>query len=139
MKRLAAITALGLAGAGVAQLGPASIPLTEPPAPLPPTLVGNVKGLVPIGRVSCIRFIDAVDARSAGTTVLWKTGPKLAYRNDTTGGCFGLRRNDRIVTSSIKGRLCKGDFVRTADRTTGVPTGSCALGEFIRYAPPGTR
>lgn len=131
--------ALGLAGVAAAELFPAVEPLAAPPAPLPPALASSVKGLVPDGRLNCIRFIDAVDPKSADATILWRTGMKLAYRNDTSGGCFGLKRDDRIVIDSIKGRVCQGDIVRTANRTSGQPTGSCSLGEFVRYAPPGTR
>lgn len=133
------LPALGLAGAAVAQLTPAVKPLEAPPVPLPSALEKSVKGLVADGRLDCIRFSDAVDPKSADATILWRTGMKLAYRNDTNGGCFGLKRDDRIVIESIKGRVCKGDIVRTVERTSGTPSGSCSLGEFVRYAPPGTR
>ena len=112
--------------------------LAPAPAPLPPALARSVRGLAPDTTLACIRIIDAVEPSGAGDTILWRTGRRLYYRNDTLGGCTGLGRGDRIVTERLSGdRLCRGDVVRTRDRTSGVLTGSCTLGEFVRYATPG--
>lgn len=80
-----ALTALVVAGGAAARLVPAVEPLAVPPPPLPPALEKSVRGLVADGQLDCIRFADAVDPKSAGQTILWRTGMKLAYRNDTSG------------------------------------------------------
>ena len=68
-----------------------------------------------------------------GSTILYVQGPRLVYRNDTTGGCESMERGDYIVTISNSGRLCRGDIGQTFEPVSRVPTGSCALGAFIPY------
>jgi hypothetical protein len=71
-----------------------------------------------------------------GRTLLYRTGPGVVYRNDTTGGCEALANDSYIVTKSYGGRLCRGDIAQTIDRGSRAFTGSCALGGFIRYSRP---
>jgi hypothetical protein len=65
-------------------------------------------------------------------TIVYDAGGRL-YRTDTGGGCFGLRRDDIIVTRTIGTQLCRGDLVRTVDRTSGFQSGACSFGDFIPY------
>jgi hypothetical protein len=80
---------------------------------------------------SCINPIRA-NSTVYGNTILYNDGATL-YRTETSGGCFGLKRDDIIVTRSIGSQLCRGDLVRTVDRTSGFPSGACAFGEFTPY------
>lgn len=66
-----------------------------------------------------------------GDTLLYRDGATY-YRTETTG-CSGLRRDDIVVTKSINGELCRGDIVRTIDRSAGMLSGVCSFGEFVPY------
>lgn len=91
----------------------------------------KLAGYTPREPVSCIQPRNAhVDI--FGDTLVYNDGARL-YRNQTTGGCFGLKRDDIIVTRSIGSQLCRGDIVRTVDRTSGFPSGACAFGDFVPY------
>lgn len=79
---------------------------------------------------SCIRPYQA-DMTIYGDTLIYRQGSTL-YRTETTG-CSGLRRDDIVVTKSINGELCRGDIVRTIDRSVGMLSGVCSFGEFTPY------
>lgn len=76
-----------------------------------------------------------------GDKLLYRNGAggSPAYLNQTTGGCFGFRRDDILVSTTPTGQFCRGDIIRTVDRTSGFPSGSCAFGDFVPYtrAPRG--
>lgn len=92
-----------------------------------------LKGLTKAETTDCIPLRETYSTDRIGDTILYKTGRKLIYRNDTTGGCYGLDRGDIIVTKSYTGQLCRGDIARTVDPTSHMPSGSCALGSFTAY------
>lgn len=94
----------------------------------------KLAGYVPGEPTSCIQPRDA-NVDIFGDTLVYDTGSRL-YRTQTTGGCFGLRRDDIIVTRSFNGQLCRGDIVRTVDRAAGFPSGSCSFGDFVPYTRP---
>jgi hypothetical protein len=81
---------------------------------------------------SCIQpFRANVDIY--GDTLVYSDRASRLYRTQTSGGCFGLKRGDIIVTKSFNGQLCRGDLVRTVDRTSGFQSGACAFGDFVTY------
>ncbi|HET9510263.1 MAG TPA: hypothetical protein VFO80_03855 [Sphingomonas sp.] len=80
---------------------------------------------------SCIQTRNA-NVKIYGDTLVYDDGLRR-YRTDTNGGCFGLKRDDIIVTQSFGSQLCRGDLVRTVDRTAGFPSGACAFGDFVPY------
>lgn len=95
-------------------------------------LAKELAGYTPSAPVNCI------DPRSTnvqiyGDTLVYSSVGRRKYRVDTNGGCFGLRRDDIIVTRSFSSQLCRGDLVRTVDRTSGFPSGACTFGEFVPY------
>jgi hypothetical protein len=48
------------------------------------------------------------------------------------GGCrFGS--DDLLVTEPIGSAHCRGDIVRSIDRTTHIPGPACVLGDFVPY------
>lgn len=79
---------------------------------------------------SCIRPFRS-DMTIYGDTLLYREGATL-YRTLTTG-CSGLRRDDIVVTKSMNGELCRGDIVRTVDRSMGMLSGVCSFGDFVPY------
>jgi hypothetical protein len=92
-------------------------------------------GLTPGQPQSCVNPTDlrSANTETFGNTILYKVTRNLIYRNDTSGGCFGLSRDDIIVTKSYTGQMCRGDIVRTIDRASRTPSGSCAFGDFVQY------
>lgn len=83
--------------------------------------------------------MDCIDASRAnveifGDTLVYRDTSRRLYVTKTTGGCFGLKRDDIIVTRSFNARMCRGDIVRTVDRAGGFPSGACSFGDFIPYS-----
>ena len=93
----------------------------------------SLAGLTPGKPQNCIDSHRVYDTVRAGDTILYKYSPRLVYRTDTDGGCFGLRRGDAIVTKSYTSQFCRGDIVRTVDLTTRTPSGACSFGTFTPY------
>lgn len=85
---------------------------------------------------SCIDPFRFSNSTRVGDTILYKSSGREIYRNDTSGGCGGLRRGDTIVTRSFSGQLCRGDIIRTVDLPSRIPTGSCVFGDFVPYRKP---
>lgn len=98
----------------------------------------RLAGYVPGKPLDCIRPYNA-DMDIYGDTLLYRDSGRRIYKTTTSGGCFGLRRDDIVITKSFNGQLCRGDLVRTVDRTSKFPSGACSFGEFIPYtkAPQG--
>ncbi len=69
-----------------------------------------------------------------GDKIVYRGGSSRVIVAETTGGCFGLARDDIIVTRSMQGgQLCTGDIISTLDRTNQFPSGSCAFTNFTPY------
>jgi hypothetical protein len=84
---------------------------------------------------SCINPMNATNLSIYGETLVYKDG-RTFWVNKPLGGCFGLKRDDIVVTRSYGSQLCRGDIVRTIDRTGGFPTGACSFGDFVPYRKP---
>lgn len=84
---------------------------------------------------SCINPFGNSNVSIYGETLLYRDGGRY-WLNKPTGGCFGLKRDDIIVTKSYGGQLCRGDIVRTVDRSSGFPSGACSFGDFVPYTKP---
>ena len=65
--------------------------------------------------------------------LIYRVSSKLVYVTDTGGGCSNVARGDTLVTRQFQGRLCRGDIAQTVNLPIGMPTGSCAMGDFIPY------
>ena len=96
----------------------------------------ELTGFVPGKPLTCIDPRRATDTTRVGDTILYKVNGREIYRNDTNGGCYGLRSGDAIVTRSNNGELCRGDIVRTVDFVSHTESGSCVFGDFIPYKRP---
>ncbi|MFA5988290.1 MAG: hypothetical protein WC803_01625 [Sphingomonas sp.] len=96
-------------------------------------IAARLEGLVPGKPMDCLDTHRLGTAERFGNTILYVASRKLIYRNDTSGGCFGLERGDAIVTSTTQPSLCRGDIIRTVDFQSGIQSGSCSFGEFIPY------
>lgn len=69
-------------------------------------------------------------------TILFKEGRKV-YRNDLNGGsCSGLGSGHYALVTKQYGQLCRGDIGQVMDMSTGMPVGSCVMGDFVPYVSP---
>ena len=96
----------------------------------------QLAGLVPGRPEQCMQQRQYTDSTRVGDTILYKFNRSDVYRTDTSGGCFGLRRGDAIVTRSYTGQLCRGEIIQTVDLVSRMPSGSCTFGAFTRYRKP---
>lgn len=96
----------------------------------------QLAGLVPGKPQACIDPVRYRETTRVGDTILYKNGRNDIMRNDTGGGCFGLRRGDAIVTRTFGSQLCRGDIVQTVDMVSRVQSGSCAFNDFVPYRKP---
>ena len=65
--------------------------------------------------------------------LLYRVSNKLVYVTDTGGGCEAVTRGDTIVTRQLQTQLCRGDIAQTVNLPARIPSGSCAMGEFVPY------
>lgn len=96
----------------------------------------RLAGLVPGEPLNCLPQFQRTQTSGYGRTILYTVGRDLVYRNDTSGGCDGLSRDDIIISRPLTSQTCQGDILRLVDRTIGTPTGSCSLGKFVPYRRP---
>lgn len=96
----------------------------------------QLAGLVPGKPQACIDPVRYRESTRVGDTILYRNGRNDIMRNDTGGGCFGLRRGDAIVTRSSINQFCRGDIVQTVDLINGFQSGSCSFGDFVPYRKP---
>lgn len=83
---------------------------------------------------------DCIDTRfqrpqlsAYGSKLVYRVSDKLVYVSETGGGCHNVARGDALVTRQFQTRLCRGDIAQTVDLPARIPTGSCALGDFVPY------
>ena len=99
-------------------------------------LAKALAGLTPAPPTSCIPLqLSPVGTHVYGKVLLYKFSNGDTYRNDTAGGCEG-GGDDVLVQVELEGRPCSGDIIRTVDRYSHMPTGSCSLGQFTPYLKP---
>ena len=68
-------------------------------------------------------------------TVVFRKGQRV-YVNHLLGECHGLDSGFyTLVTRSHGSGLCRGDISNVEDVRTGTMVGTCAIGDFIPYAP----
>ena len=95
----------------------------------------KLAGLHPAGTTDCLdRFqTNSASLSAYGPTLVYRVSDKLAYVNETAGGCEGIANGDILLTRSNQGQLCRGDIGQTVIPGSRVPNGSCALGSFTKY------
>lgn len=104
-------------------------------AKLQQALMGKVAGKP----VSCLpTYSRAEMIRIDDDTILFREGANKIYRNEINGSCTGLgTSNYALVTSTFGGgSICRGDIARVVDLSSGIPVGSCVIGEFVPYSKP---
>lgn len=96
-------------------------------------LATALSGLTPGQPQDCLPNTRNASTERYGDTILYRFSRTLIYRNDTSGGCYGLDRGDTIVTSTPSSQLCSGDIAHTVDLRGAGESGSCSLGKFVPY------
>ena len=96
-------------------------------------LAGKVAG----EKVSCVSRQSQANLTAISSSVLlYRVNGRLVYRNDLIGSCSGLSRGDTLIIKTWGTQYCRGDMATSADLTTGMVTGNCALGDFTPYRAP---
>ncbi|WP_242128345.1 hypothetical protein [Sphingobium sp. Sx8-8] len=96
-------------------------------------LAGKVAG----EKMSCVnREPQANLTAISGNVLLYRVSRRLVYRNDLIGSCSGLARGDTLIIRTWGSQYCRGDMATSADLTSGIVTGNCALGDFTPYRAP---
>jgi hypothetical protein len=85
---------------------------------------------------SCISLTQRADLQIISDDLLLYKAGRTVYLNRVNGSCSGLSFGRTLVTNVWGSQLCRGDIARVADLQAGMITGSCALGDFVPYAPP---
>jgi len=97
-------------------------------------LAGKVAG----EKMSCVNRESQANLTAISSSVLiYRVSGRLVYRNDLIGSCPGLTRGDTLIIKTWGSQYCRGDMATSADLTTGMVTGNCALGDFTPYRAPG--
>jgi len=104
----------------------------QPVAAPVPELNGRVAG----PPVTCVRVSSTSKSlrpsRVNGHVLLWGSG-KTIWANQLRGSCGYNRDNDVLVLEPSTSSLCRGDFVRSFDRSSRIPGPTCVLKEFVPY------
>jgi len=102
-------------------------------------LAKAIEGKVPGEPVSCVNADrGGANLRPIGDhTLIYKVSNDLVYRNNLQGACRGLAQGDTLVLNRTTSQYCRGDIARVVNLPSGMPSGSCALGDFIPYRTPG--
>ena len=93
----------------------------------------TLAGLIPGKPTSCVSVSMVQNIDTYPNTMLFKFNRNRVYRNDLSGGCPGASFGEFPVFQVHGSQYCSGDIVNFRDSSTGMLTGSCALGEFTPY------
>lgn len=131
MVRMAALLAVIAAASACAASAVTELRTARAQSELARALAGKVAGppikCLPSHRTRDMTIID-------DNTILFRDGRNRVYRNDPPGGCSPMGgAGYTLVTRSITGEMCRGDFVQVVDLTSRITAGACSLGEFIPY------
>jgi hypothetical protein len=118
--------------------------------PPPPTRTAQAQqrydmllaGKIAQAPVSCLPSYSANDMiRIDDDTIAFRDGSRRVYVNHMHGPCSGLSSdsNALVTVEHTPPGPCSGDIARVVDTINHMTVGSCAWGDFVPYAVPGTR
>jgi hypothetical protein len=120
---------LRLAGLALVSLGVCAV--AQSPNASVPELNGRVAGAVR----NCVQITSRSEslrpATSNGHVLLYGSG-KTIWASDL-GSCGFNRDKDILVIEPTTSSLCRGDIIRSVDRSSRIPGPPCVLGDFIPY------
>lgn len=124
--------AAALALAVITPMSSAIAARADPDAELQKLLDGHVAGKP----VECISLPNVTgNTIVTGRAIVYRVGTRL-YVNVPPEGAQQLRRDDIIVSRTFGTNLCRRDIIRLLDRTSTIPHGFVALGQFVPYTKP---
>jgi hypothetical protein len=112
--------------AGSCAAPPPTAHLEGPPAELAGRSAGPPQRCVMTDQTSSLRISD-----NDRHTLLYGAG-KTIWANHL-GQC-GFGDNDLLVTEPLGSYNCRGDLVRSFDRSSHIPGPACVLGDFVPYS-----
>lgn len=101
------------------------------------TLDRALEGKVAGKPQNCISLTQRADLQVISDDLLLYKAGRTVYVNRVLGSCSGLSFGRTLVTNVWGSQICRGDIARVADLSSGMLTGSCALGDFVPYSPAG--
>lgn len=96
-------------------------------------IADSLEGLTAGEPKDCIDQTRVNNIETYAGTILYRVSSREIYRNNVSGGCFGLAHGDIVVTRTPTSRLCRGEIIHTVSPGSSMPSGSCSLGDFIPY------
>ena len=121
MKVRTALTALLLGACAAPQAAPSS----QQPSELAGRTAGAPQDCVSISQTGSLRVSE-----NDRHTLLYDSG-RTIWAN-SLGQC-GFSDDDVLVTEVTGSYYCRGDLVRSFDRTSHIPGRSCVLSDFVPY------
>lgn len=104
-----------------------------PPEPIQgpsPELAGRSAG--PAQRCISIEPSSGMRTAEGDRHTLLAGSGRLIYSNSLGPHC-GFGSNDILVFQPLGTQYCRGDIVRSVDRSSGIPGPSCVLGDFVPH------
>lgn len=119
---------LRLAGLALVSLGVCAVAQS-------PAAVAEFNGRVAGAARNCVQVTSRSQslrpANSNGHVLLYGSGQTI-WASDL-GSCGFNRNNDVLVVEPSTSSLCRGDIIRSVDRSSRIPGPTCVLGDFIPY------
>lgn len=107
-----------------------AVPAPEPMPGPSPELAGRSAG--PPQHCITIEPSSGLRVADGDRHTLLNGSGRLIYSNSLGPHC-GFGWNDILVFQPLGTEYCRGDIVRSADRSSGIPGPSCVLGDFIPH------
>lgn len=104
---------------------PPGVDQQGPPIELAGRVAGAPTACVPLRQGESLRVSENNDH-----TLIYGNG-RTMFAN-YLGQCR-IDRDDLLVTLPSAGSYCRGDVVKTVDRSSGLPGSACILGNFVPY------
>lgn len=98
-----------------------------------------IEGKVAGQPVSCLPRYASNDMRAIDNqTAVFKSVGNKVYVTRFDGSCNNLGAPGYALVTKLYGtdRLCRGDIAQVVQTSTGIPTGSCVVGDFVPYTKP---
>jgi hypothetical protein len=101
----------------------------------PPLELAGLAAAGPPARCVTINPIQSFQVSDNNRHVLLYRDGRTTYANYLAPYC-SIGRDDVLVTEPTGSQYCRGDIVRTFDRTSRIPGPACILNDFVPYRRP---
>lgn len=101
----------------------------------PPVELSGLAAAGPPARCVTINPIQSLQVSDTNRHVLLYRDGRTTYANYLAPYC-SIGRDDVLVTEPTGSQYCRGDIVRTFDRSSRIPGPACILNDFVPYRRP---